>query len=114
MSPDSLQQIGQFLLGAILNGRKVPIDLERAAFGENNQTDLSHALEAITSKLALRNKPATDNIKRQSLPNVITFPYSRHSSYPELCNFVRAFRPRDVWPCTVDAHGWVCGGLYSS
>lgn len=40
------------------------------------------------------------------LPKVITFPYSRHSSYDELCDLVRAFQPRDVYPCTVDEQYW--------
>ncbi|KAM0806338.1 beta-lactamase-like protein, partial [Usnea florida] len=29
------------------------------------------------------------------------FPYSRHSSYEELCNLVKAFEPVDVYPCTI-------------
>lgn len=40
------------------------------------------------------------------LPKFITFPYSRHSSYSELCSLVRAFRPRDIYPCTVDPINW--------
>ncbi|WEW58316.1 hypothetical protein PRK78_003784 [Emydomyces testavorans] len=40
------------------------------------------------------------------LPNTIRFPYSRHSSYEELCALVEAFRPKDVYPCTVDADSW--------
>ena len=31
-----------------------------------------------------------------------TFPYARHSSYPELCYLVSAFRPRSVYPCVVE------------
>ncbi|KAJ4366421.1 hypothetical protein N0V83_008057 [Neocucurbitaria cava] len=36
----------------------------------------------------------------------IQFPYSRHSSYMELCGLVEAFRPMNVYPCTVDEDGW--------
>ena len=34
------------------------------------------------------------------------FPYSRHSSYEELCDLVGAFKPLDVYPCTVDNESW--------
>ncbi|KAF9883805.1 hypothetical protein FE257_002789 [Aspergillus nanangensis] len=34
------------------------------------------------------------------------FPYSRHSSYAELCQLVGAFKPRDIFPCTVDPITW--------
>lgn len=34
------------------------------------------------------------------------FPYSRHSSYDELCDLVKAFLPTDVYPCTVDEENW--------
>jgi DNA cross-link repair 1C protein len=40
------------------------------------------------------------------LPKVITFPYSRHSSYVELRNLLRIFLPMDVYPCTVDKVNW--------
>lgn len=40
------------------------------------------------------------------LPKLITFPYSRHSSYPELCHLVEIFKPKDVYPCTVEAESW--------
>lgn len=36
----------------------------------------------------------------------IRFPYSRHSSFAELCGLVDAFKPRDVYPCTVDENKW--------
>ncbi|KAK8203363.1 hypothetical protein M8818_005341 [Zalaria obscura] len=36
----------------------------------------------------------------------ITFPYSRHSSYSELRYLVQAFKPKDVYPCTVDERTW--------
>lgn len=45
------------------------------------------------------------------LPKVITFPYSRHSSYEELCHLVEIFDPRDVYPCTVDEKTWDEGRL---
>ncbi|PYI05025.1 DNA repair protein [Aspergillus sclerotiicarbonarius CBS 121057] len=40
------------------------------------------------------------------LPRIIHFPYSRHSSYTELCDLVSAFKPKNVHPCTVDPINW--------
>lgn len=59
----------------------------------------------------MRNKLPNDNYDGRPLPNIVTFPYSRHSSYPELCSFVKLFRPRDIWPCTVDLPLWLRKGL---
>ena len=35
-----------------------------------------------------------------------TFPYSRHSSYSELSLLIDAFKPQDIFPCTVIPEGW--------
>ena len=45
-------------------------------------------------------------VQPEGLPKVVTFPYSRHSSYEELCHLVSVFKPRDVFPCTVDEERW--------
>jgi DNA cross-link repair 1C protein len=42
----------------------------------------------------------------KQLPRIITFPYSRHSSLHELQDLVKIFRPKDVYPCTVDENKW--------
>lgn len=41
------------------------------------------------------------NTKLMDLSQFIQIPYSRHSSYTELCNLVRLFIPIDVYPCVV-------------
>ncbi len=46
----------------------------------------------------------------KSRPGMITFPYSRHSSYEELCHLLSIFRPKDVWPCTVNRMDWLENG----
>jgi DNA cross-link repair 1C protein len=51
------------------------------------------------------------------LPNVIRFPYARHSSLPELRDFVGALKPKEIVPCTYNAgtwlqKGWTIGGLF--
>lgn len=45
-------------------------------------------------------------LEGRALPRTITFPYSRHASYSELCDLISAFKPQDIWPCTVDEDGW--------
>ncbi|KAH7391140.1 beta-lactamase-like protein [Phaeosphaeria sp. MPI-PUGE-AT-0046c] len=51
---------------------------------------------------------ASRNVAKKKPENrTIRFPYSRHSSYSELCELVAAFRPKDVFPCTVDAENWI-------
>ncbi|KAI5235809.1 hypothetical protein E4T43_09026 [Aureobasidium subglaciale] len=42
-----------------------------------------------------------DRLKRQRQITQ-TFPFSRHSSYLELREFVQAFKPKDIYPCTID------------
>ncbi|KAI5272164.1 hypothetical protein E4T47_04556 [Aureobasidium subglaciale] len=42
-----------------------------------------------------------DRLKRQRQISQ-TFPFSRHSSYLELREFVQAFKPKDIYPCTID------------
>jgi len=57
----------------------------------------------------------TKNLPSPTLPQahehsnhakVIHFPYSRHSSYTELRELVRAFQPKDICPCTVNIESW--------
>ena len=39
-------------------------------------------------------------------PEQIKFPYSRHASYHELCLLIDAFKPKNIYPCTVDEKNW--------
>ncbi|KAK0742393.1 beta-lactamase-like protein [Apiosordaria backusii] len=106
------EQLRHFLLNVVASGRKVPLDLERSVFGDKNETKLSDGIQAITKKLrsqTIQTIPTDSNTA--ALPKTITFPYSRHSSFPELCALANAFKPRDIWPCTVDAPRWVEQGI---
>jgi DNA cross-link repair 1C protein len=63
-----------------------------------------HILQSLTQK---RSASVTESKEQeQGLPRMITFPYSRHSSYAELCDLVRVFRPKDVYACTVNPSTW--------
>ena len=91
------------------SGRKIPLDLDRATFGDNNETDLANAFHSIANKSRLLRDqlPPTSSKDPKPLPSIVTFPYSRHSSYRELCHLLEAFKPRDVWPCTLDPRDWL-------
>jgi hypothetical protein len=109
--PDDLKEaIRAFLLRAMQNGRNVSLSLDMSNFGENNDMVLGNAVQAIAKKSQLGRYQAKDMDVADVLPKTITFPYSRHSSYPELCDLVSAFKPRDVWPCTVSPSEWVKEG----
>lgn len=57
---------------------------------------------------------SNQQLKSQDLPTVITFPYSRHSSYDELCHLIRSFDPNDIYPCTSDEARWHEGMFWSA
>jgi DNA cross-link repair 1C protein len=99
---------------ATATGRKVPLDIERAKFSENDEIKLSNAVQAIAKKTKLiHQKPSSDATDgEEALPTLITFPYSRHSSYQELCHLLDVLKPNDVWPCTVDVWDWIDRGLF--
>ncbi|UJO16386.1 uncharacterized protein CLAFUR5_04662 [Fulvia fulva] len=85
-------------------------------------------LESIPAALAKRvtrlkqqakGPPRSDSSTIQGLPKQITFPYSRHSSFGELCHLIEAFMPKDILPCTVEKNwkptqsmGYLFGHLY--
>ncbi|PHH58403.1 hypothetical protein CDD82_3081 [Ophiocordyceps australis] len=66
-------------------------------------------LASLTSPSFSSSQPT--NQQHHGLPLVIRFPFSRHSSYPELCAFVDAFKPRDIWPCTANLEQWARQGI---
>ncbi|KAH7079938.1 beta-lactamase-like protein [Paraphoma chrysanthemicola] len=79
------------------------LDTNLQKAGENSQDALS--LQSLV--LALSSNASKDSTTIETPRNkTIRFPYSRHSSYSELCELVAAFKPKDVFPCTVDEESW--------
>lgn len=74
---------------------------------DDDLKDLPSALRLLAR--AARNGRSIESSHQR--PHRIRFPYSRHSSYSELCQLVQALRPRDVWPCTVQLVRWIKEGL---
>jgi hypothetical protein len=84
--------------------------------GLNRQEDelsLSQLTKVISRSLTQKRSANVNEGKQQEqdLSRTITFPYSRHSSYAELCDLVRVFRPKDIYACTVDEDTWHEGSL---
>ncbi|OAA78497.1 DNA repair metallo-beta-lactamase [Akanthomyces lecanii RCEF 1005] len=86
------------------SGRDMPLSLAIEMFGER----LTTSIDKLGGMLARKDDFSSGATTPQApgLPRVIRFPYARHSSYQELCHFVDAFKPLDVWPCTEDAQHW--------
>lgn len=83
-------------LTSLLNGVEAFDDMELDNF-------IDILVKQANAKLN-RNRASTS--RTDDLPEEITFPYSRHSSYHELCALVEAFHPRDIYPCTANKETW--------
>lgn len=108
---DMKESLPSFLLRAASGQRPATINLPRPDYDEdeddgNDRTDLQRALRCL-AEASGRNRGQE---VASSLPNRIKFPYSRHSSYRELCHLLEVLRPRDIWPCTVDHMRWIKEG----
>ncbi|KAI8965373.1 Metallo-hydrolase/oxidoreductase [Daldinia sp. FL1419] len=99
--------VTQFLQKALADSRDVDIDIGN--FSSEDECSLAEIIKSLTRKVKAIQNPV-NKIEGQEhadgLPNEITFPYARHSSLPELRHFVETFKPRDIWPCTVDLKHW--------
>lgn len=92
------------LVAAAASGRDLRLGLAIESFGD----EFTATLETMFATLAQNKKHRSGSSTPQAtdLPRVIRFPYSRHSSYSELCQFVNIFKPLDIWPCTENVQYW--------
>jgi hypothetical protein len=97
------------LLGKALEEGKDRMALGVDIMGQSQHLDeklpLEELISVLTSTLS-KPPPSSPSPSSTKQPDVIRFPYSRHSSYSELCLLVDALRPKDVYPCTVDENTW--------
>lgn len=92
------------LLQQVLIDGDDTIDLGADLQKDSQGSDEDLTLQSLVSVLSSH---ASKGDGQQELGNrTIRFPYSRHSSYYELCGLVDAFRPKDIYPCTVDDANW--------
>ncbi|ORY12413.1 beta-lactamase-like protein [Clohesyomyces aquaticus] len=98
-----LSRVLSFLQKALDQGNdKIELGMDIQKESQGNDDNLS--LHTLISILAAHVNETKQAKERQN--ETIRFPYSRHSSYSELCTLVEAFKPRDVYPCTVDEGKW--------
>jgi len=110
---DVLRRAVQFILRTLEAGRDVPLGFDISKIGDEERTGVRDAIQSMANKLALGDrKKAVTEPTDGTLPNRIYFPYSRHSSYAELCGLVDKFKPRDIWPCTESHREWHDAGAY--
>ncbi len=114
MSHELKSEILLFVSSAARFGRPISLDLDISAFGQQNEIDIGNAVRSMAQRPRRHDAETETEVPTpsKSLPRKITFPYSRHSSYPELCHLVEAFQPKDIWPCTVDEAEWRRSGKY--
>lgn len=128
--PNIHDGIRAILTQAASHGRNLSLDLDISSLDQERSTDLGQVIRAIIAKVRLASSSTALEVSPRlgstvnaaadtsedvgNLPKTIQFPYSRHSSYPELCAFVNVFRPKDVWPCTANPQEWFRYGRITS
>ena len=78
------------------------LQLQKESQVGEDDLSLQKLVTALSSNASKKHSDQTEPRRNET----IRFPYSRHSSYSELCELVAAFKPRDVFPCTVDETTW--------
>ena len=109
-----MQDIKRMLVSALRTSRKSLSLNDMGLDKEQDDLCLTDLIKVLARSVS--EKHQEDIVKHnnspsqgQILPKVITFPYSRHSSYKELCNLVQVFDPKDVYPCTANELSWTEG-----
>ncbi|KAF3002619.1 hypothetical protein E8E13_008881 [Curvularia kusanoi] len=101
MMPKEIQQLQR-----ALDEKSTTVDLELQLGKESQANEDSVSLQRLIRVLTSAASKKPDDSFDRNQNKTIRFPYSRHSSYTELCELVAAFRPREVFPCTVDEATW--------
>jgi len=97
------------LLSAVQSSR-MTISLDDLGLFELEHDQNEMSLETLAALITKSTKPQYEGDSQGTAPSIlpkrITFPYSRHSSFEECVALVEAFKPKDVYPCTVDEENW--------
>ncbi|KAF3041677.1 hypothetical protein E8E12_003902 [Didymella heteroderae] len=103
--PELLSKVLKLLQYALTTGSAsvdFGLQLQKESQVSDDDLSLQKFVAALSSTASRKQLDKTEPQRNKS----IRFPYSRHSSYSELCELVAVFKPRDVFPCTVDEATW--------
>ncbi|KAF2627553.1 hypothetical protein BU25DRAFT_392709 [Macroventuria anomochaeta] len=104
-NPELLSKVLKLLQHALNMGSAsmdFGLQLQKESQVSEDDVSLQRLVAALSSNASKRQSDNTEPYRNKT----IRFPYSRHSSYSELCELIAAFKPRDVFPCTVDEATW--------
>jgi hypothetical protein len=115
-----LHEVKQMLISGLHSAQK-SLALDNMGLDrEEDQLTLEDLAKTLARSVEKAHAPAgsprsyfTSARAQADLPRTITFQYSRHSSYAELCDLLGILKPKDIYPCTVDKEGWHTGVLIS-
>ncbi|ODA81458.1 hypothetical protein RJ55_04425 [Drechmeria coniospora] len=106
------KEVFNVLKVALSSGRTLSLNLDISKLEDHYSSGLPTVLQALSDLIPENSQCIKSECEAaHDLPRVIQFPYSRHSSYPELCHLIQVLRPMDIWPCTVDAKRWAAEGI---
>ncbi|KAI4092965.1 MAG: hypothetical protein LQ344_003181 [Seirophora lacunosa] len=107
------------LLNQSLREDAVSLDRFACLLGDvaNQKESLQDSFVSVSLPLNCRplGDSSTHLVRRMSYgiePRLIRyqrFPYSRHSSYEEMCHLLSVIRTMDVWPCVTNEKSWATG-----
>lgn len=107
------------LLSQSLREDAVSLDRFACLLGDvvNQEESLQDSFVSVSLPLNCRplGDSSTHLVRRMSYgiePGLIRyqrFPYSRHSSYEEMCHLLSVIRTMDVWPCVTNEESWARG-----
>ncbi|KAG8423367.1 hypothetical protein J3458_000268 [Metarhizium acridum] len=105
---ETQKDIKALLASMSSSGRDLALNVSIEQFGQNLSADMSSLIQSLVNRLRSKTAVPKTPVDEQPdiLPRVILFPFARHSPYRELCELVKVFGPKDIWPCTVDKR-WI-------
>ncbi|KPI44217.1 Protein artemis [Cyphellophora attinorum] len=105
--PDTLARFRKAIQAARDAG-DLTLPLEGLGLDNDSEVNLKDFIQLLSKggDWASKRGPGPGERKYKWKGSTITFPFSRHSSLGELRHLVQAFRPKDLYACTVELPSW--------